>query len=124
MRILVCGSRDWDNYSLIMEKLSILPRNSTIIHGGCTGADEFAGSVAAALGLSVEVFHADWKNLGRRAGPARNQRMLEEGFPDVVYAFHDNVESSRGTKDMLKRAKKFGIPTFLFSQGEQRSILS
>jgi hypothetical protein len=30
---------------------------------------------------------AEWERLGRKAGPIRNQRMLEEGKPDLVVAF-------------------------------------
>jgi hypothetical protein len=35
--------------------------------------------------------------------------MLDEGKPDVVFAFYTNKEKSRGTKDMVRRSKKAGI---------------
>ena len=114
MKVLVCGSRDWDNYSLIQEKLSLLPKNTTIIHGGCDGADSIASEISMNLGFQVIEFKADWKKFGRSAGPQRNQQMLNEG-PDIVYAFHDDLESSKGTNDMVERARKKGITVKVFS---------
>jgi hypothetical protein len=43
---------------------------------------------------------------GRLAGLIRNRKMLLEGRPNLVLAFHDNLESSRGTKNMVEIAKK------------------
>ena len=31
----------------------------------------------------------------------------------MVLAFHENIEASKGTKNMLKLAQKAGLPTFL-----------
>ena len=43
--------------------------------------------------------------IGKRAGPLRNQRMLDEGKPDLVVAF----PGGGGTKDMVRRAVKAGV---------------
>lgn len=51
------------------------------------------------------------------AGPRRNQQMLDEGKPLLVLAFHDDIKSSRGTKDMVSRAKRAGIRTYVISHG-------
>jgi hypothetical protein len=37
--------------------------------------------------------------------------MLDQGRPDIVLAFHANISQSKGTKDMVERAKKAGIPS-------------
>jgi hypothetical protein len=34
-----------------------------------------------------EVPQGEWDELGKKAGPLRNQRMLDEGKPDLVVAF-------------------------------------
>jgi hypothetical protein len=47
---------------------------------------------------------ADW-SIGRKAGPIRNQRMLDEHAPDLVVAF----PGGRGTADMVRRARKSGV---------------
>ena len=110
VRVLICGSRDWNNAKLILERLSSIPRGSTLIHGGCRGADVFGAEIGKELGFDVMCFPAEWSKNGRAAGPLRNQRMIDEGKPDLILAFHNDIDSSRGTKDMLGRAKKCGIP--------------
>ncbi len=54
-------------------------------------------------------YPADWKRYGRAAGRIRNALMLEYEKPDLVIAFHEDLSTSRGTLDMLKRAKLAGI---------------
>jgi hypothetical protein len=76
-----------------------------IIHGGARGADSMAGEFANETGIEEIVFPADWKMYGRRAGPIRNQQMLDEGKPDLVVAF----PGGRGTADMVGRARTAGI---------------
>lgn len=65
-----------------------------------------AAKVAAELGHGVMAFPANWKDHGRSAGPIRNQAMLATE-PELVIAFWDG--KSRGTKDMLARARKAGV---------------
>lgn len=43
------------------------------------------------------------------AGGIRNKQMLNEGKPDLVIAFP--TENSKGTWDMVRRAKRAGIET-------------
>jgi hypothetical protein len=76
-----------------------------IIHGGAPGADAMAGEFANVSNIREVVFQADWKKYGRRAGPLRNQRMIDEGNPDLVVAF----PGGRGTGDMVTRARNAGI---------------
>ncbi len=106
MRLLICGSRNWTDRDIILR--AVKKRNpSVIIEGECQGADKLAASVAEELGIPVEKFPADWAKHGRRAGPIRNQQMLDEGKPDYVLAFP--AKESRGTWDMVRRAEKAGI---------------
>lgn len=112
MRLLVCGSRDWTNKEIIKKEILELQKNNrieVIIHGGCRGADLLSGVVAYELQIPIEEYPADWKGDGKAAGPKRNQRMLDEGKPDFVLAFHDDINESKGTKDMVLRAKKAGV---------------
>ena len=109
MRVLVCGSRDWSNVEIIAEHLRSLPSGTALIHGGCKGADLIAALIGAELGFEVVPFPADWGTHGKAAGPIRNQRMLDEGKPDLIIAFHNDISSSRGTADMLRRAERCGV---------------
>lgn len=36
--------------------------------------------------------------------------MIDKGQPDCVVAFHNSIEVSKGTLDMVKKAKKKGLP--------------
>jgi len=110
-KALFCGSRDWFEEWPIEHALKKLPEGSTVIHGDARGADRIAGRLASALGFEVQAFPADWSK-GLSAGPVRSQRMLDEGNPDVVYAFP--TSESRGTWDMVRRARKAGIPVEVY----------
>lgn len=113
MRLLVCGSRDWQNKDLIKQEIQSLMQGNqieVIIHGGCRGADLLSADVAKELSIPTEEYPADWNAHDRSAGPKRNQQMLDEGKPNFVLAFHDNIDQSKGTKDMVLRSKKSSIP--------------
>ena len=117
MRILICGDRDWKLFGPIMRELRARRKDVTVvIHGCARGADTVAGKVAYSLGIKVERYPADWTKYGKGAGPIRNQQMLDDGKPDLVLAFHEDIASSKGTADMVRRAKEAGIPVEIFTQ--------
>lgn len=112
MKVLVCGGRDFtdrDLFSRTMAEFKPVPITDAaehkIIHGGASGADTLAREWADCFGVPYREFPADWKAYGRAAGPIRNQRMIDEGKPDLVIAF----PGGRGTADMVKRAEAAGI---------------
>jgi hypothetical protein len=108
MKVLITGSRDWTDRQAISSILRMYDAETIVAHGGARGADKIAGDIAECLGFKVEVFEADWAKYGRSAGPKRNQKMLEDFWPDVVHAFP--LAQSRGTLDMIAKARKAGIP--------------
>jgi hypothetical protein len=81
------------------------PSDTVIISGAATGADTAAIDWAVVNWCQFLEFPADWKKLGPSAGPIRNQRMIDEGKPDLVLAFPGGT----GTADMVRRAKAAGI---------------
>lgn len=118
MRVLICGSRGWEKpipiEVLVGGFVSVYgAMNVTIIHGGARGVDSMAALGARRHGCWVELFKADWDGEGRSAGPKRNQRMLDEGKPDVVFAVTADLSASKGTADMVERAKSAGVPTYV-----------
>jgi len=116
MRVLCCGDRNWKRKDVIRRELEKLPKGTIIIEGECRGADLLSKAVALELGFKVERFPAEWELYGRAAGPIRNQQMLDEGKPDLVLAFHSEIEKSRGTEDMIRRAEREGIPVRLIKE--------
>ncbi len=120
-RVLICGSRDWDDRAAIWAVLWGLElvhddEGLTIIEGGAKGADREADlwcKNVARKSTAHEQFPADWAKHGKAAGPIRNQRMLE-AKPDVVWAFVSKpLAESRGTHDMVTRARAAGIPVYV-----------
>ena len=106
MRVLVCGSRHFNDYELLEKTLETLGI-TTIIEGEARGADALARRYAERRGLDVLPFPALWDKYGRSAGPIRNAQMLSEGKPELVIAFRG--PGSRGTQNMIDQAKKTGI---------------
>jgi len=68
--------------------------------GAPPGVDELAIAEARRLGLQTAVHPADWKALGRRAGPLRNKTIVADA--DAMVAFWDL--RSRGTADAIDKA--------------------
>jgi hypothetical protein len=107
-RVLVCGGRGFDDYNHMRRVLSNLHQTrgiERIIEGGAPGADRLAYRFGAEKMIVVEHYPADWRNDGRAAGPIRNQRMIDEGKPDLVVAF----PGGRGTADMMRRSRAAGV---------------
>ena len=130
MRILVCGDRNWTNHELILNKLKEVAGKENeiiLIHGCCQGADEISEKVLwyakRICGICVDStcyfnvvrFPADWDKYGKAAGLIRNQQMIDEGKPDIVLAFHNNIAKSKGTMDMIKRANAAGVEVRIYA---------
>lgn len=121
-KVLVCGSRNWTRCWMIETYLDGLDARFgplIIIEGEAAGADR-AGAVWAERHdprREVMRFPADWERHGKRAGFLRNTAMLEEGQPDLVLAFADDLSTSVGTAMMVKIARAAGVPTIVVSGG-------
>lgn len=121
LRVLVCGGRDFADREAVSRALMPYrcqpitePSEHIIIHGGAPGADTLVDEWADVFGVRKRVFLADWQKHGKAAGPIRNQRMIDEGKPDLVVAF----PGGRGTADMISRARKAGIEVIEVQAGD------
>lgn len=121
MRVIVCGSRDWegilaesqiqDVLKSVQEMTKLIHSPLVIRHGGCPiGADAIADRWARRRGYEPEVFKADWATYRRAAGPFRNSSMAKAGA-DMCLAFLRG--DSSGTLDMVAKARIERIPTFV-----------
>lgn len=121
MKILICGSRDWDELHMIHIVLAGCKQYHTeedpliLVHGAAPGADSIAAKQAELLGIDTLPFPADWDTHGKAAGPIRNQQMLDENEILVTYAFRMSGKSN-GTDDMVKRSRAVGIPTYVITK--------
>lgn len=113
-KVLMFGARDWENRaSIIIELNSLIAKHGVtkllIIEGGAPGADRLCGEVARNLNVHVAEVKALWDTRHNGAGPQRNtiMRLLE---PDEGIGFHEDIENSKGSKNMMEQLEKAGIP--------------
>ena len=108
MKVIIAGSRAFDNYELVCETLSNLRCDGLIIDevvcGGARGADSLGERWAKALNIPIKYFYANWDEYGKAAGFIRNHEMGD--YADYLVAFWDG--KSRGTKDMINYMKGLG----------------
>ncbi|MFM7089131.1 MAG: DUF4326 domain-containing protein [Candidatus Paceibacterota bacterium] len=118
-RLLVTGSRNWNDKETIANELFKQykvwgsPKNVVLIQGGAEGADTIAAELWRNAGLPVETYKPKWDEQGKKAGMIRNQVMVNLGA-DACLAF--SKDNSVGTKHCATAAKKAGIPVILLSK--------
>jgi hypothetical protein len=122
-RVLVTGSRDWDDVITIGAALEqalvdAADRPVLVVHGACpSGADRHADDYARWMrgkgcSIDVEQHPANWQLEGKRAGFIRNARMVNLGA-DRCLAFIRS--GSRGASHTAALAEQAGIPVRRFT---------
>ncbi|HSE05947.1 MAG TPA: DUF2493 domain-containing protein [Methylomirabilota bacterium] len=118
-RVLVTGSRDWEDELAVEGALAWAVYQkvpAVIVHGACrTGADSIASRWTRShrvVGLTEEAHPALWQWHGKAAGPRRNAEMVNLGA-DICLAFIK--DGSRGASHTAALAEKAGIPTRRFT---------
>lgn len=108
-KIIVCGTRTFEDYKFFKDRLDFLLKNIDgtieIISGCSKGPDTMAIKYADENGYKVWRFPPDWKHFGNKAGMVRNTLMAD--FATHCIAFWD--EKSSGTYDMIKKAKEYNL---------------
>lgn len=107
-KVIVAGSRTFNDYGLLKEKLDYYLSNYNnveIVSGTAKGADQYGERYAKERGFSIKKFPAQWDKYGKKAGYLRNKQMAE--YADALVAFWDG--KSKGTKIMIDLAKQYGL---------------
>lgn len=107
-KLIVAGSRDFNNYQFLREKLDHLLQNVKedieIVSGRAKGADMFGEAYANERGYKIAKFPADW-TIGKTAGFIRNEDMAKYANACVVFW----LNNSRGTKHMIDMSQKYNL---------------
>jgi len=130
MRVIVCGSRDWEGIHAanrihhVLDAVEVMAYQLrsplTFVHGGCpTGADAICDRWCRRRGYEPVIFAANWAKLGNAAGPIRNSAVAISGGDMCIGFLKDN---SGGTIDMMGKAKANGIPTFTVNWNEDQDL--
>lgn len=130
LRIIIAGSRDFNDYKLLKTSIRDILKNTSlkdinkikIISGTARGADQLGERFAKQFKLEVVRFAAKWDIYGKRAGYIRNEEMAMYAIQDNNYgmlvAFWDG--QSRGTKHMIDLAKKHGLEVHVIKFKENK----
>lgn len=140
LSVIVCGARDWKKDGMVRSFLSGLLvefQDITLIEGGAKGADAVAKAWAQrnpvihmSMPAAWKEHHPEWcygdwckaRHYCVAAGPRRNQQMLDlllECDSDrLVVGFKTGFDftfTKGGTEDMIGRAERAGVPTYVVS---------
>jgi len=109
MKVIICGSRDFNDYKYMEKCIERSGFNITeIVSGAAKGADSLGERYAKEHDIKLTRFPADWNSLGKKAGPIRNQQMIDYVYPDGgLIAFP--INESIGTRDSIRRAENKGL---------------
>lgn len=106
-RVIIAGSRDFDDYNLLRFKMNYYLRDKifegytiVVISGTARGADKLGERYAEEMGFKVERYPANW-DLGKSAGYKRNVEMAK--VADACVVFYNGT--SPGTRHMINIAK-------------------
>ena len=118
-RLLVAGSRTWDDTAVIEHALAATlaphPGGVLLVHGACPRrADAIAAAYAARTpGYHIEAHPADWRRHGRGAGQLRNAEMVRLGAQGCAAFLRG---ASPGTTATIRLARAAGIPVWVHTQ--------
>jgi hypothetical protein len=110
LRVVIAGSRDFNHYPLLQEKLDFFLQHYPtteieIVSGTARGADRLGERYAQERGISLRKFPADWDRFGKKAGYLRNKQMAE--YATHALLFWDG--KSPGTKMMIELCQTYQL---------------
>lgn len=115
VKTIIAGSRGiTEAWTVEMAVRQSMLDVSEVVSGGANGVDKLGEKWAADHDVPCRVFPADWDTHGKAAGPIRNSEMAE--YAEALVAVWDG--KSRGTKDMIDKAKKKNLLTYVTTYSE------
>lgn len=115
MKTIIAGSRDIDNYQLVLDAISESGfQISHVVSGGARGVDALAERYARENEIPITIFYAQWKKYAsfgqtKRAGHDRNKTMSENA--EALIAVWNS--ESRGTASMIENAREKGLKIYV-----------
>jgi len=112
MKVAIVGSREFPQKEVVKSYIALMVWNKegigdfTIVSGGARGVDTWAEEEAEKLGISTEIYPANWDKYGKAAGYKRNQQIVEAA--DHIVAFWNG--ESKGTKHTIDIALEKKVP--------------
>jgi len=112
--LAVVGSRHFTDYGLFRNVMdNVRTPITSMVSGGCRGADTLAKRYADEHDIPMVIFYPDWDRYGKSAGYRRNQLIVERA--DALIAFPSR--RSIGTWHSVDLARAKGIPVHVVHIG-------
>lgn len=111
MKVIIAGSRNIEDYNLIILAVNKSQFVITeVVSGNARGVDKLGEYFAIKEGYKLTTFPANWGKWGKRAGYIRNAGMAN--YAEALIAVWD--KKSKGTKMMIDIAEKKGLKVFIY----------
>ena len=99
MKVIIAGTRNIDDYKLVVDTITRSGYNITEVVSGCaTGVDRLGEQWARVNDIPTREMPARWDLYGRKAGPVRNKAMAD--YADAAIIIWDG--KSAGTRNMIE----------------------
>lgn len=109
MKTIITGTRNVNDIEIVRAALWNAKSSgiliTEVVSGGCRGVDLLGERLAREHGFSVTVFSTDCNANSGTAGLIRSTKIID--YADALIAVWDG--KSRGTFDMISRARKRGL---------------
>jgi len=113
MRVIIAGSRDFNDYDKVKKHCVLFQKKfgpiTEVVSGTARGADRLGERWAHENNVPVHQMPAEWDKYGKSAGYRRNEAMAE--CADALIAF--NVNNSKGTGHMIDIASHKGLQCYV-----------
>lgn len=117
-KVIVAGTRDFQDYNFLCEKLDFLLSKKTeveIVSGTTNSADILGERYAANKHYPIAYYPLERQRFGKMAEPIRNKAMAE--YADVLVTFWDGV--SPGTRNLIENTKLLNKPVRIYYFGNR-----
>lgn len=110
MKVIIAGSRNINDYGLVVQAVTRSGYTITEVVSGCaTGVDRLGEQWARANDIPIKEMPADWNRYGNSAGPQRNKAMAE--YADAAIVVWDG--KSRGSRNMIENMIRRKKPYYI-----------
>ena len=110
IRLALVGSRRHNNYSIfekhVKDWIAKNGKPDIIISGGADGLDSLARKFAREENYTFVEYLPDWKRFGKRAGPIRNQLIVDDSTHMIAFPLDGpGTADSINKMDIAKKPK-------------------
>jgi len=107
MKLAIVGSRTFNDYNLLKQKILEnydINDIELIVSGGAVGADKLSEIFSKEYNIKMLIFYPDWGRFGKVAGFKRNIDIIKNS--DEVIAFTNGSKGTAHSIDLARKSNK------------------